>query len=272
MQAMLLSAGAGIGAMALGAVISAVLMKRAGEKSAKTTCWLLSFAAGIMTSVVCFGLMPEALELLGEETGEIAGAATAIGGLVLGVVVVLVLNRIVDKITELRNGDLKVHHTHEGLYHQDALLRNRSKMLRSGIIMLTAIGLHNIPEGIAIGAGGSHEAQLGAIIALMIALHNIPEGMAVATPLLAGGMSKLKAVLWTALVGALTIVGAGLGVLIGGVSDFAVALSLAAAGGAMLYVVFGEIIPQSVVMTKSRAAPLITLFGVIVGFAITLID
>ena len=75
--------------------------------------------------------------------------------------------------------------------------------------------------------------------------------------------------LLTTLSGAPTVLGACIGLLIGNVSDLAVALSLSAAGGAMLYVVFGEIIPQSVVMTKSRIAPLITLLGIIVGFALT---
>ncbi|MDR2531447.1 MAG: ZIP family metal transporter [Oscillospiraceae bacterium] len=260
MQIILFSAGAGIFAMGFGGFISATLLKRS---SAKVTCWLLSFAAGIMTSIVCFGLMPEAVEL--------SGITVSIFGLILGIVVVMLLNRIVDKITEAKDGGYNIHHTHEELYHQSPVIHNRSKMLRSGIIMLTAIGLHNIPEGIAIGAGGSRDYHLGAIIAIMIALHNIPEGMAVAAPLLAGGFNKRKAVLLTALAGSLTILGALVGILIGNISDFAVALSLSSAGGAMLYVVFGEIIPQSVVITKSRAAPLITLFGIIIGLIITVI-
>jgi ZIP family zinc transporter len=93
--------------------------------------------------------------------------------------------------------------------------------------------------------------------------------MAVAAPLLAGGVRRWKAVLWTTISGAPTVLGGLIGILIGNVSSFAVAISLAAAGGAMLYVVFGEIIPQSVVMTKSRIAPLVTLFGLLVGLLIT---
>jgi ZIP family zinc transporter len=266
MQVIWFSVGAGIFAMGLGGFISAVLMKRSG-RSDRMTCWLLSFAAGIMTSIVCFGLMPEAMELLSETNG----VTISVLGLILGVLIIMLLNRIVDKITEAKDDNLKIHHTHEELYHQAAVIKNRSKMLRSGIIMLTAIGLHNIPEGVAIGAGGSHDFSLGVLIAVMIALHNIPEGMAIATPLLAGGLSKAKVVLWTTLCGTTTVFGALIGVIIGNISEIAVALSLSAAGGAMLYVVFGEIIPQSVVMTKSRAAPLITLFGIIIGMIITMI-
>jgi len=102
-----------------------------------------------------------------------------------------------------------------------------------------------------------------------VTLHNVPEGMAIAAPLLAGGMNRWKAVLWTTISGAPTVLGCVIGLLIVNISPLAIALSIAASGGAMLYVVFGEIIPQSVVMTKSRIAPLVTLFGILVGLLIT---
>jgi ZIP family zinc transporter len=260
MQVIWFSIGAGILAMGLGGLISALLFKKSSER---IICWLLSFAAGIMTSVVCFGLMPEAI--------QISGMTGSVLGLILGVLVIMLLNGIVDKITDTKEENLIIHHTPEELYHQTSMILNPKKMLRSGIIMIIAIGLHNVPEGIAIGAGGSHDLSLGVLIAIMIALHNIPEGMAIAAPLLAGGVNKMKVVLLTLLCGFTTVFGALIGVLIGNISDFAVALSLSAAGGAMLYVVFGEIIPQTVVMTKSRAAPLITLFGIIIGLIMTAI-
>jgi len=258
MRIILFSVGAGIVGTGLGGLITLILSKRS---STNMSCWMLSFAAGIMTSIVCFGLMPEAVEL--------SGVLASISGLILGIVVVMALSRSVDKITELKGENLKVHHTHEELYHQSQVIHSQSKMVRSGFIMLTAIGLHNIPEGLAIGAGGSHDLYLGALIALMIALHNIPEGMAIAAPLLAGGINRWKVVLLTTLSGAPTVLGSLIGLVIGNVSDLAVALSLSAAGGAMLYVVFGEIIPQSIVMTKTRIAPIVTLFGIIVGLVIT---
>jgi len=254
---LLFSAGAGILGMGVGGLLSALLLKQA---SANVICWLLSFAAGIMISIVCFGMLPEAIEL--------SGVTASIAGLILGIVLILLLNKLIDKITKISDDSMKVHSTHEELYHQKEVINNRSKMLRSGIIMIIAISLHNIPEGIAIGAGGTYDFSLGALITLMVTLHNLPEGMAIAAPLLAGGLSRWKAVLWTTASGAPTVLGGLLGLLIGNVSHFAIAISLAAAGGAMLYVVFGEIIPQSVVMTKSRIAPLITLFGMVVGLLI----
>jgi len=110
---------------------------------------------------------------------------------------------------------------------------------------------------------------LGVLLACMIAAHNIPEGMAIASPLLAGGLKRWKVIFLTALSGTPTLLGGILGMIIGNISDFAIAISLAAAGGAMLYIVFCEIIPQSIVMTKDRMTSMIVLLGIIVGLIVT---
>ena len=264
-QMILFSAIAGIIGTGLGGLVSVLFFKKSSET---ITCWMLSFAGGVMTSIVCFGLVPEAFTL--------NGFTITLTGLVLGIVVIMGLSHFVDKITNLKEEELKIHQTHEGLYHESQIIRGRTRnetsstqMLRSGILMLLAIGLHNIPEGLAIGAGGSHDFHLGALLAVMIALHNIPEGMAIAAPLLAGGVNRGKVIFLTALSGAPTLLGGLVGLLIGRISNQAIAMSLAGAGGAMLYIVFGEIIPQSVVMTRNRTASIVTLFGIIVGLIVT---
>lgn len=258
MQVILFSALAGICGTGLGGIVSVLLLKRSSEN---VICWLLSFASGVMISIVCFGLLPEAFELV--------SVTVSILGLIIGITIIMTLNRVVDKMTETKKDKLNVHHTHEELFHESQIVKERGKMIHSGFIMFIAIALHNIPEGIAIGAGGSHETQLGLLLAIMIALHNIPEGVAVAAPMLVGGINKWKVIFLTALSGAPTLIGGLIGVLIGNISNFAVAMSLSIAGGAMLYVVFGEIIPQSIVMTKNRTTSIITLFGILVGLIIT---
>ena len=255
MEILILSAIAGSGGMGLGGLLTALI----GKRSPSMSCYLLSFAGGVMISVVCFGLVPESVEL--------SNVPLSIAGLVLGVAVVMVLNNIVDKITVVGKENLKIHHTSEELHHGGNI--DSTKLIRSGILMLTVIALHNIPEGMAIGAAGSYDARFGIVLTVMIALHNIPEGMAVAAPLIAGGIHKAKVVFFTALSGITTLVGALIGILLGSISDATVALSLSAAGGAMLYVVFGEIIPHSVVMTKNRVATIVTLAGVIVGLMVS---
>ena len=138
--------------------------------------------------------------------------------------------------------------------------------------MASAIALHNVPEGMTIGASyASNDGVMGSaalMLAILIGLHNIPEGMAVSVPLISGGMHKAKAVLITALSGAPTIIGALFGYWLGDIGDLGLAISLGFASGAMLYVVFGEIFPQSILMYRSKRPAFFTILGVMVGLLI----
>ena len=108
-------------------------------------------------------------------------------------------------------------------------------------------------------------------MAIMIGLHNIPEGMAVSVPLVAGGMHKAKAVVITALSGAPTVIGAVIGYYTGSIGDTALALSLSFASGAMLYVVFGELLPESILMWRSKLPAFAVMTGLLVGLLIIFI-
>ena len=103
---------------------------------------------------------------------------------------------------------------------------------------------------------------------MLIGLHNIPEGMAVSVPLISGGMGKAKAVLMTALSGLPTIIGALLGFVIGELGAMGLAMSLGFASGAMLYVVFGEILPQAILMYHSKLPAFSAITGILVGLFI----
>ena len=257
LQIILLSAMAGVAGMGIGGLVAALI----GKTSPRAMCWMLSFAGGVMISIVGFELIPEGIEL--------GGMRVAIIGLISGIILVALLNWGLDKYT-MKNGSssLEAHITEVGINHETQFAGN-SKLLRSGVLMLLAIAFHNLPEGIAIGAAGAHDIWMGRILAITIALHCIPEGMAIAAPLIGGGMSKIKAVGLTALSGAPTILGGAIGMWFGGISDAALALALTGAGGAMLYVVFGEVLPQSSIITKSRATTYAALGGIIIGLLIT---
>ena len=253
MNIIIMSLLAGVVGMGLGGVITAVF----GSRTEKMVSIFLSLAGGVMVSIVLIELIPEAIEY--------SNIWVTLIGVVVGVLMVLFLNNMMDRISKTNKSKSKLHETYTEFFHSEGITDSKKSLLRSGMIMLFAIALHNVPEGLAMGAAGYHDATLGLTLALMIGLHNIPEGMAISAPLISGGLSKIKTLMLVMLTGATTVVGAVAGVLIGGVSDIALALSFAIAGGAMLYVVFGEILPQSIVTNKDKVPAIFALVGIIIG-------
>ncbi|MCL2046434.1 MAG: ZIP family metal transporter [Oscillospiraceae bacterium] len=253
MYALLLSALAGIGGTGVGGILAIIL----GKTSQKLNCWLLSFAGGVMTSIVFFTLIPEAVDH--------SGILYTLLWMSLGIIVVMILNHVVDRLTGGDEPTIKIHRSTEELYHETGVIKQQHDMVKSGILMFVAMALHNIPEGIVVGASGSHDIQLGLLMSVIIALHNMPEGMVVAAPLVTAGFSPLKVIFITSLSGATELLGGIIGISMGALSNQFLALSLAFAGGAMLYVTFCEILPQSIIMTENRSTTFVTLVGIIAG-------
>ena len=268
----LTTAIAGVAGTGLGGLIGALLQK----DSNRTVSLLLSFAGGVMLSVVCFDLITEAIETN-------AGLAVVIGAIALGVIVIYLLNHLIDRKTNSEVPHIDANHPTtaddlDELIHSDHLEQHYAKkdskfgLFIAGIIMACAIALHNVPEGMTIGASyANNNGVMGStalVLAVLIGLHNIPEGMAVSVPLISGGMPKTKAVLITALSGAPTILGALLGYLLGDIGAMGLAISLGFASGAMLYVVFGEILPQAILMYHSKLPAFSAIIGMLVGLFI----
>ena len=263
---------AGVVGTGLGGLLGALLQK----DSNRVVSLLLSFAGGVMLSVVCFDLITEAIETN-------VGIFVVLGAVLLGVVVVYLLNHLIDRKTNPELSHIDEHHPRtaddlDELIHADHLNHHASRsdsklsLFVAGLVMACAIALHNVPEGMTIGASyaiGSGEMGRAALtLAILIGMHNIPEGMAVSVPLISGGMKKPKAVLITALSGAPTVIGALLGYLLGDIGLLGLALSLGFASGAMLYVVFGEILPQAYLMYHSKVPAFSTIAGMAVGLLI----
>lgn len=116
----------------------------------------------------------------------------------------------------------------------------------TGWILLFTMALHNFPEGLAIGSAGAENEKIGLIVALTIAIHDIPEGMAVATPFVEGKFKNNSIFLITMLSGLSTVIGGMVGFWLGNISAQANAFCLGVAGGAMLYVVFVELLPTAI--------------------------
>ena len=268
----LTTALAGVAGTGLGGLIGAILQK----DSNRTVSLLLSFAGGVMLAVVCFDLAVEAIETN-------TGIFTVIGSIAFGVAVIYFLNWLIDRKTNPEVPHIDANHpqTHDDLdelihadHFREHYNHNDSKLALfvAGVVMACAIALHNVPEGMTIGASyASSSGVLGRaamVLAVLIGLHNIPEGMAVSVPLISGGMPKWKAVLMTASSGIPTIIGALLGYLIGDIGAVGLALSLGFASGAMLYVVFGEILPQAILMCHSKIPAFSAIIGMLVGLFI----
>jgi len=247
----------GVVGMGLGGLLTVLF----GNLSDKMTSIFLSFAGGIMISIVFLELIPKA--------ADYSNMGFTVIGLVVGALMVLSLNNMMDKISDTGQTKSKLHETYAEFFHGSEMISSKNSMLRSGMIMLFAIALHNIPEGLAMGAANQHDVTLGLTLAIIIGLHNIPEGMAVAAPLISGGLSKRKAVTLTLLAGSTTVIGAIAGVILGGISDLAIAFSFSIAGGAMLYVVLGEILPQAIVTNKDRVPIIFSLIGIVLGMLLT---
>ena len=263
---------AGVGGTGLGGLIGALLQK----DSNRVVSLLLSFAGGVMLSVVCFDLVTEAI-------ATEVGIVTVIGAIALGVLITYFLNFWIDRKTNPEvlhidenhpktadDLDELIHSDHWQTHHVQN--DNKLSLMVAGVVMACAIALHNVPEGMTIGASyANNDGVMGSsalVLAVLIGLHNIPEGMAVSVPLIGGGMGKVKAVIMTALSGVPTILGALLGFLIGDMSELGLALSLGFASGAMLYVVFGEIIPQAILMYRSKLPAFSVIVGMFVGMII----
>ena len=263
---------AGVGGTGLGGLIGALLQK----DSKRAVSLLLSFAGGVMLSVVCFDLVTESIETN-------VGIWVVVGAIASGVAITYFLNYLIDRKTNPEVPHIDENHPKtaddlDELIHSDHLQAHHTRkdsamgLFVAGVVMACAIALHNVPEGMTIGASyASNDGAMGGaalVLAVLIGLHNIPEGMAVSVPLISGGMAKWRAVLLTAATGIPTILGALLGYLLGEIGPLGLTLSLGFASGAMLYVVFGEILPQSILMYHSKLPAFSTIMGVLVGLLI----
>ncbi|MBQ3817302.1 MAG: ZIP family metal transporter [Clostridia bacterium] len=221
------------------------------EDSDITVGLLLSFAGGIMLSIVCLDLLSEAMNL--------ASPVTVVLGTLSGYLVIFLINSIIDRAV-----------------NRNAFTKKKSsyKLFIGGMVMASAIALHNFPEGMVIGASYANVAiteifRISELAtAIVIGLHNIPEGVAVAVPLVNGGIKKSRAFAITALSGAPTVIGALAGLFLGNISPLWLSLSLSFASGAMLYVVFSEMLPNSILKSGSKLSPFAAIIGILTGVLI----
>ena len=241
----LLTAATGVGGLALGGVLAA-LIKR---ESPRGTSLLLSFTAGLMLSIVALDMVPEAIE-----SAPWLPMTPVV--LVLGFVVTYLLNCWIDKSAH-----------HEDQYNPHHCSCGHHDLHTAGIVLAAAVALHNVPVGMAVGATVAVQGicLASVLAAVTIGLHNLPEGMSIAIPLLHDGAKTWKAIAVAALSGVPTVLGALAGYFVGNQAPAALAAALALAGGAMLYVVFFELLPEAGLQWRSKWAILATVLGFALG-------
>ena len=217
---------------------------------------LLGFAAGVMIAASIWSLLNPSIDMA-EEQGEIAWIPAAVGFL-LGVLFLLILDSVVP-------------HLHLKSEKPEGI---RSKIKRE-VMLVLAVTLHNIPEGMAAGVvfagsmmGNASISMAGAFaLAIGLAIQNFPEGAIISMPLKAEGMSKGKAFLYGTLSGIVEPIAAIVTILLASFVEPILPYLLAFAAGAMIYVVVEELIPESQEGEHSNIGTI----GVAIGFVIMMI-
>lgn len=193
----------------LGGIIGVIIKKH----SNKFLSFILAFASGLMMSVICFDLLPEAL--------GISNIVNVIIGTIIGIVSMIFCDILVEK-------KFSVNSKAKGI---------ENNLLKTGIIVSIGLAIHNFPEGLAIGSGFEASLKLGLSLAIAICLHDIPEGISMAVPMKNGGMKISKVIFYVILSGITTGIGAFFGAIIGSISQVVISICLSFAAGAMLYIV-----------------------------------
>ena len=187
---------------------------------------IVSFAAGIMLAAAVFGLILPSIEYSGS-----LGVVVAVLGILIGGVCINLSDRIVPHIQKIAVRDSA---------------DNERDNLKSVLLFVIAIGIHNLPEGIAAGVGfGSGDVENALLIASGIALHNIPEGMVIIAPMLAAGITPRKTFIFALITGFAEVVGTLVGYFAVSFASAILPFALAFAGGTMLYVISEEMIPET---------------------------
>lgn len=242
-QVLLTALGVG-GATVIGAIIGFCFKKI----SHRFSDIVLSFAAGVMLAAAVFGLILPSLDYGGKY-----GLIITIGGIFTGAVCLNLIDKLVPHLHKLVGADTESHNN-----------ANISKVL----LFVTAIAIHNLPEGIAAGVGfGSGDTSQALIIAGGIALQNIPEGMVIIGPMLAAGVTPRRTFICAMFTGLVEVIGTLIGYFAVSIASVILPFALAFAGGTMLYVISDEMIPETHAHGNERGAT----YALLVGFSIMLV-
>ena len=259
MEMVLLTALGVGGATVIGALLG-FLFK---NPSHKFNDMILSFAAGVMLAAAVMGLVLPSVES-GTELfaggGElllwhkIAALGIAVAGVFAGALVLNLIDKIVPHLHKMTGADIEAH-------------PEKSEQISKILLFVIAIGIHNLPEGIAAGVSfGTGDVGQALTVAGGIALQNIPEGMVIIAPMIATGMKKGRVFVIALMTGVVEVVGTFIGYFAVSISAMILPFALAFAGGTMLYVISDEMIPE----THAHGNERISTYALLAGFCVML--
>lgn len=196
--------------------------------------YILGFAGGLMLSIVVFDLIPESVE------------KWSFSGTLIFCIIGIIIVMVIDNLMNFKETGINAH---------------------VRVAFLTALGLmlHNFPEGIIMGVGFLTGKTLGLKMSIIIAIHDIPEGMAVSAPLMVSKVKVSKILFYVFITALPTALGAWIGIFAGSISSNTLGACLAGASGIMLYVVCGELLPESTKVWEGITSTIGILTGVLLG-------
>ena len=248
MELVLLTALGVGGATAVGALIG-FGFKRISHRFSDI---VMSFAAGIMLAAAVLGLILPSVEHGENKFGLGIGLLITVAGIFVGALCLNLIDKLVPHLHRLAGVEPESHNN-----------ANLGKTL----LFLSAIAIHNLPEGIAAGVGfGAGDTAGALVIAGGIALQNIPEGMIIIAPMVASGIRPRRALILAMLTGLFEVVGTFIGYFAVSLASFVLPFALAFAGGTMLYVVSDEMLLETHAHGSERAAT----YALLIGFCVML--
>ncbi|SDC80975.1 MULTISPECIES: ZIP family metal transporter [unclassified Candidatus Frackibacter] len=224
-------------AIVLGGLLTFIMDKL----SSKLLAAILGFSAGIMIFISIFKFIPSSWN---NNTPLVT-----ILGLGMGITLVWLLDIFIPH-----------HCLHRSHSENNGSSNNDGQLIKIGLVIGSGVALHNLVEGLAVGAGHFAEEHLGIYIALALALHNLPIGVAIATPLKLGRLNNINILLITTLVGLFTPLGALISLYLYKISEAFISFGLALSAGLMLNIILRELIPEAYEYNKGFAS-----LGLILG-------
>lgn len=228
----------GFAAEGLGVAIGIILLYLFNIQNKRMIGMLFGCTSGIMIAMICFDILPEALEM-GNPLIMLLGVAS---GILMGL--------LLEDVTDMVIGKLPI---------------RKGSSMGTGIVLLLGIALHNIPEGFAVGTIALTSPETVMRFAIVICLHSIPEAIAIAVPMKMAKM-KLKWLMATpVLLGGIMGVGAMIGYIVSQIASGLITFALGGAAGIILYIVCDELLPESRKVWNGRMTSIATVIGIIIG-------